>query len=108
MCSCYRVEGLKRNATTFLLLCLLPSQIFLRRFFIIAIETIFTTLDCIGDYYYSIDASYLVLPYVGILAIMVRDVRDHTFSSLDCLWSLRKGSIPSVGAVLADDAAART
>ena len=21
---------------------------------------------------------------------MVRDVRDHTFSSLDCLWSLRK------------------
>ena len=24
---------------------------------------------------------------------MVRDVRDHTFSSLDCLWSLRKGFI---------------
>ena len=24
---------------------------------------------------------------------MVRDVRDHTFSSLDCLWSLRKGVI---------------
>ena len=24
---------------------------------------------------------------------MVRDVRDHTFSSLDCLWSLRKGLI---------------
>jgi len=28
-----------------------------------------------------------------MLAIMVRDVRDHTFSSLDCLWSLRKGLI---------------
>ena len=24
---------------------------------------------------------------------MVRDVRDHTFSSLDCLWLLRKGVI---------------
>ena len=24
---------------------------------------------------------------------MVRDVCDHTFSSLDCLWSLRKGVI---------------
>ena len=28
-----------------------------------------------------------------MLAIMVCDVRDHTFSSLDCLWSLRKGHI---------------
>ena len=28
-----------------------------------------------------------------MLAIMVRDVRDHTFSSLDCLWSLRTGLI---------------
>ena len=28
-----------------------------------------------------------------MLAIMVRDVRDHTFSSLDCLWSLRTGVI---------------
>ena len=26
-----------------------------------------------------------------MLAIMVRDVRDHTFSSLDCLWSLQTG-----------------
>ena len=30
-----------------------------------------------------------------MLAIMVRDVRDHTISSLDCLWSLRKGLIMS-------------
>ena len=28
-----------------------------------------------------------------MLAIMVRDVRDHSFSSLDCLWSLETGII---------------
>ena len=30
---------------------------------------------------------------------MVRDVRDHTFSSLDCLWSLRKGLIEILGSM---------
>ena len=58
----------------------------------IVIETTFTIIDCIGDYYYHINNSEVLL-YVDILAIMVRDVRDHTFSSLDGLWSLRKVSI---------------
>ena len=51
-----------------------------------AIETTFIGIDCIGDYYFNIDTS----ESYPLLAIMVRDVRDHTFSSLDCLWALRK------------------
>ena len=37
-------------------------------------------------------ASLILRQY--IIAIMVGDVRDHTFSSLDCLCLLRKGLIP--------------
>ena len=40
---------------------------------------------------------------------MVRDVRDHTFSSLDGLWSLRKDdTASSLEAVRTDDIAERT
>ena len=58
----------------------------------IAIETIFTIIYCTGGYYYYyyVDSSESYPKYVSILAIMVCDVRDHTFSSLDCIWSLRK------------------
>ena len=69
-CSVYsrqRAEGSKRFGTTFLLSRLLWLQIFIRRFFI-------TIIDCIGDFYYYINVSYLVIPYVGILATMVRVV----------------------------------
>ena len=59
----------------------------------IAIEITFTIINCIGDYYLDIDSSKSYPTSVYVLAIMVRDVRDHTFSSLDGLWSLRKGFI---------------
>ena len=51
------VEGSKRCVTIFLFSRLLRSQKFLRRFFMIAIETTFTVIDCIGDYYYYDDNS---------------------------------------------------
>ena len=30
-----------------------------------------TIIDCINEFYYYIDASYVVIPYVGILVIMI-------------------------------------
>ena len=53
-CAC---RGFESIATTFLFSRLLRSQIFLRRFFMIAIETTFIVIDCIGDYYYYDDSS---------------------------------------------------
>ena len=49
----------------FLFSRLLRSQRFLRRFFMIAIETTFTRIDCIGDFYYCDDnrESYPTLVY---------------------------------------------
>ena len=51
------VEGSKRLVTIFLFSCLLRSDKFLRRFFMIAIETTLTVIDCFGDCYYYDDNS---------------------------------------------------
>ena len=56
----------------------------------IAIETTLAIIDCISDYYFNIDLIESYPTSVYYTAIMFRDVRDHTFSSLDSLWSLRK------------------
>ena len=51
------VVGSKRCVTIFLFSRLLRSQKFLCRLFMIAIETTFTVIDCIGDYNYYDDDS---------------------------------------------------
>ena len=82
----WRVKGSKRFVTTFYFRALFDRRGFYVFFFIIVIESTITIIvDYIGNYYYYIDTSYVVLSYVSILVIMVRDVHDHTFSSLDCL-----------------------
>ena len=57
----------------------------------IVIETTFTIIDCIGDYYYYINNSESYPTSIYYIAIMVRDVRDHTFSSLDVFGRFEKG-----------------
>ena len=45
------------NCNNFLFLRLLQSQRFLRSFFMVTIETTFSIIHCIGNYYYYIDNS---------------------------------------------------
>ena len=50
-------RGFKTTCNDFLFSRLQRSQRFLRRFSMIAIETTFTIINCIGDYYFNIDTS---------------------------------------------------